>query len=75
MAGKNLWLTAMIVITFTMSASSAINIPLLNNETERIVLYRDELPVVDDLLDALRAEFAPLDVWRKCAVSLDFIVD
>lgn len=49
---------------------ASINIP---TQVDNIVIFPDELPVgeldYNDLIDVLRSVLAPLDVWRKCAVS------
>ncbi len=49
-------------------SSSTLRIPIMNDKD--IIIFSDELGNIDynDVIDALRAEFAPLEVWRKCAV-------
>ena len=53
--------------------STAIRIPIQNSESDYVEIFPDELPSGDldynDLIDVLRAEFAPLKIWRSCAVS------
>lgn len=53
-------------------ATSRICIPVQESD-EKVVIFADELPLdpsdYNDLIDVLRAEFAPLNVWRECAVS------
>ena len=46
-----------------------LRIPVLNDDND-ITIFADELGDLDynDLIDLLRAELAPLDGWRKCAV-------
>ena len=55
-----------------MSTSDCIRIPILNSSSF-VEIFPDELPVgeldYNDLIDVLRAELAPLKIWRACAVS------
>jgi hypothetical protein len=43
----------------------------VKNSTQAVEVFVDELPDdVNDIIDILRAEIAPLDVWLKFAVRL-----
>jgi len=54
---------------------SSIFIPMINTtKNEGVTIFFDELPVsaqqnAEDLVDLLKSELAPLDVWRRCAVE------
>ena len=54
-----------------MTTSAAINIPIA--DTSFVEIFPDEIPVKDldynDLIDVLRSFYAPLKLWRECAVS------
>lgn len=46
----------------------SIKIPI-ENSNEFVEIFPDELPTdVNDVLEVLRAEFAPLKIWRAVAV-------
>jgi hypothetical protein len=48
---------------------SFVDIPLQSGGGVRV--FSDELPLDrTDLIDVLRSEIPPLQVWRRCAVSL-----
>ena len=53
-----------------MSSIHSLLIPSLDQK-DTVEIYPDELPTGgdSDLIDVLRSELAPLDVWRKCAVE------
>lgn len=53
--------------------NSHIRIPLISvgGSEEHIDIYPDELPDDhNDLIDILKSELAPFQVWRACAVSI-----
>jgi RNA polymerase-associated protein CTR9 len=53
-----------------MESEGPIRIPL-ENGTDFVEVYPDELPLdVNDIVDVLKAEFAPLKIWRAAAVCL-----
>lgn len=56
-------------------STRAIRIPILNTKDD-FEIFPDELPInegdYDDLIDILRAELAPLKVWRSCAVRITY---
>mmetsp|Transcript_24965 Transcript_24965/g.36827 ORF Transcript_24965/g.36827 Transcript_24965/m.36827 type:complete len:1271 (-) Transcript_24965:188-4000(-) len=52
-----------------MTSSKSLRIPIANS-SECVEIFPDELPHdIDDILDVLRAEFAPLKIWRSVAVE------
>ncbi|RYG58463.1 hypothetical protein EON64_21295 [archaeon] len=52
-----------------LSKVASIKIPLVNDQS-CVEIFPDELPVdVNDIIDVLRSELAPLRVWRNCAVE------
>ena len=49
---------------------SILQIPI-RSISDSVEIYSDELPEdVNDLLDVLKAEFAPLGIWRSAAVCI-----
>ena len=61
-----------------MSEAIAIHIPISSSDSDYVEIFPDELPIGDldynDLMGVLRAELAPLKIWRACAVSFINIV-
>lgn len=54
----------------TVESVHSIVIPLLSND-EKIEFFPDELSITgEDMVDMLRGELAPLNVWRACAVCI-----
>lgn len=55
-----------------MAKDRLITIPILNENTT-VSLFPDEIPTGEaeyyDLINVLRAELAPLETWRNCAVE------
>lgn len=51
------------------SRQRSLRVPIVDS-TSFVEIFPDELPSdVNDLLDVLKAEYAPLKVWREAAVS------
>lgn len=51
------------------SRLKSIKIPIANSQ-EYVEIFPDELPEdVNDVLDVLKAELAPLKIWRAVAVN------
>lgn len=51
-----------------MISQKSIRIPIADS-SDFVEVFPDELPAdVNDLLDVLKAEFAPLKIWRAAAV-------
>jgi flagellar biosynthesis regulator FlaF len=65
-------LTARHKVSTKMNSSRSIRIPLAgeNNKGLFVEIFPDELPEdVNDVLDVLKAELAPLKIWKAVAVE------
>lgn len=52
-------------------AATSIKIPLDKTKDRHVVLFIDEIQdyLVEEIVNVLQREFAPLHVWRECAVE------
>lgn len=51
--------------------TTSVKIPIDKSKDQHVILFLDEIQdyVVDEILDVLQRELAPLNVWRECALE------